>query len=157
MSIDERLASLGITLPAGVTPLGAYLPAVRSGSLVFLSGHVSTLLDPPVRGRLGGDVDLETGRAAARGVAIALLGTLRAAIGSLDQVQCVVRLTGMVASTPEFTDQSRVIDGASELLTEVFGESGRHARAAFGVVALPAGAALEIDLVVEATAPADPG
>ena len=149
MSIDERLSQLGITLPDAVRPLGAYVPAVRAGSLVFLSGHVSTVLDPPIRGRLGGDLDIEAGRRAARGVAIALLGTLRTAAGSLDRVQRIVRLTGMVASSPDFTDQPRVIDAASELFAEVFGESGRHARAAFGVASLPAGAAVEIDLVAE--------
>lgn len=149
MPIDERLRRLGISVPDAVQPLGAYLPAVRSGSLLFLSGHVSTGLDPPVRGWLGVDLDVEAGRSAARGVAIALLGTLRAATGSLDDVERIVRLTGMVASRPDFTDQHRVIDAASELFTEVFGESGRHTRAAFGVAALPAGAAVEIDLVVQ--------
>lgn len=149
MSIDERLSELGISLPGGARPLGAYVPAVRTGALVFLSGHVSTVLDPPVRGRLGVDLDVGAGRAAARGVAVALLGTLREAAGSLDSVRRIVRITGMVASSPEFTDQPRVIDAASELLVEVFGEDGRHSRAAFGVVALPAGAAVEIDLVAE--------
>ncbi|GAC1570108.1 MAG: RidA family protein [Candidatus Dormibacteria bacterium] len=149
MSPEERVRELGITLPGAVRPLGAYLPAVRTGSLLFVSGHVSTALDPPVRGRLGVELDVEAGRGAARGVALALLGTLRAAAGSLDNVRRILRLTGMVASAPDFTDQPRVIDAASALFVDVLGEDGRHSRVAFGVAALPGGAAVEIDLVAE--------
>jgi len=150
MSAEARVAELGLEVPAPFKPAGQYLNAVRSGNLLFLAGHVPYRGDGSiVRGRLGADLDVKPGYEAGRLAALGALATLREALGSLDKVARIVRVYGVVNSTPDFMLHTRVIDGASDLLVEVFGEAGRHARLAVGVSSLPAGLALEIDLVAE--------
>ncbi len=149
MPIYATLQSLGITLPEVATPAAAYLPYVRSSQLLFLSGHISKRDGKVLAGQLGRDLDTAQGRDAARLVAIDLMGTLHAASGDLRRVRRIVKLLGLVNSTPAYTDQHLVINGASELLGEVFGAAGRHARSAFGVAQLPMGAAVEIELIAE--------
>lgn len=149
-AIAARLTALGITLPEVATPAAAYLPFVRSGNLVFLSGHIAKKDGKAWVGQLGKDVDTATGQQAARAVAIDLLGTLQVAAGGLDKVKRIVKLMSLVNSTPNFTEQHLVTNGASELLVEIFGaEIGAHARAAFGVAQIPLGACVEIDMVAE--------
>ncbi|GMV48306.1 MAG: hypothetical protein AMXMBFR66_37040 [Pseudomonadota bacterium] len=151
MSIDERLASLGITLPAVATPAAAYLPYVRSGNLVFLSGHIAKKDGKPWVGQLGATLATADGQAAARAVAIDLLGTLQAAAGGdLARVRRIVKVMSLVNSVPGFTEQHLVTNGCSELLVQVFGaEIGAHARSAFGAAQIPLGACVEIELVAE--------
>ena len=149
MSVYIRLQSLGITLPPVATPAAAYVPFMRTGSLVFLSGHIAKRDGKPWVGQLGRDVDTATGRQAARAVAIDLLGTLHAAVGNLDQVARIVKVMSLVNSTPDFTEQHLVTNGCSELLAEVFGERGAHARSAFGVAQIPLGSCVEIELIAE--------
>ena len=147
---EARLAALGIELPEPPAPVANYVRAVRTGNLVFLAGHGPLKHGGGyVTGKLGGGLEVEEGYAAARLTGIALLASLRAEIGSLDRVRRVVRVEGMVNSTADFTDQSKVINGCSDLLVEVFGERGKHARAAVGMVSLPIGLAVEIHMVVE--------
>jgi enamine deaminase RidA (YjgF/YER057c/UK114 family) len=149
MSVDERIAELGIVIPAGTTPVANYVTARRSGSLLFLSGHIGKRDGAVVAGRVGDDVDTETAYELARLAAIDLIGTARAALGSLEGVT-VVKLTGFVNSAPGFTEQSSVINGASDLFVAVFGqERGRHARSAVGVAQLPLGAAVEVEAILE--------
>ena len=148
MSIDQRLQELGITLPAAAAPVASYVPVVIHGELAYVSGQISFVDGELVKGRLGDDVSLEDGMAAARGCGLMILAQLKAALGSLDRVERVVKLGGFVNSTPDFTDQPKVINGASDLMLEVFGEAGKHARAAVGVPALPLGVAVEVDAVV---------
>jgi enamine deaminase RidA (YjgF/YER057c/UK114 family) len=148
---EERLEQLGISLPAPAAPVAAYVPCVRTGNLVYVSGQVPTAGGKPTHlGHLGGDVDLEAGRAAARTCAVNLLAALRAELGGLAAVRRVVKVTGFVACTPGFTDMPKVVDAASELFGEVFGDAGRHARAAVGVAALPLGVPVEVEAIVEA-------
>ncbi len=147
--IEARLKQLGITLPALAVPAAAYVPYVRSGNLLFVSGHISKRDGAVFKGQLGRNLDTVQGKAAARDVAIDLLGTLQAATGDLMRVKRVVKLMGLVNSTPDFTEQHLVINGASELFGEVLGEAGQHARSAFGVAQIPMGAAVEIELIVE--------
>jgi enamine deaminase RidA (YjgF/YER057c/UK114 family) len=150
MSIAERLQALSISLPPLAAPAAAYLPFVRSGSLVFLSGHLAKRSGQVWVGQLGLDVDTEQGKAAARAVAIDLLGTLQAAAGDLARVKRIVKVLSLVSSTPQFTEQHLVTNGCSELLVAVFGpEVGSHARSAFGVAQLPLGACVEIELIAE--------
>ena len=149
MSVYIRLQSLGITLPPVATPAAAYVPFMRTGSLVFLSGHIAKRDGKPWVGQLGRDVDTATGRQAARAVAIDLLGTLHAAVGNLDQVARIVKVMSLVNSTPDLTEQHLVTNGCSELLAEVFGERGAHARSAFGVAQIPLGSCVEIELIAE--------
>ena len=150
MSIDQRLAELDITLPEAAAPVASYVPAVESGGLLHISGQISFAEDGSlIKGRLGEDVDLEAGQAAARRCGIMLLAQMKAALGSLDRVGRVVKLGVFVNSTPDFTDQPKVANGASELMQQVFGEAGRHARSAVGVAVLPLGVAVEIDAIVE--------
>jgi enamine deaminase RidA (YjgF/YER057c/UK114 family) len=151
MSIALRLSELGISLPAVATPAAAYVPYVRSGSLVFLSGHIARRDGKPWVGQLGRDLGTAEGQQAARAVAIDLLGTLQAAAdGSLENVKRIVKVMSLVNSTGEFTEQHLVTNGASELLVAVFGtERGAHARSAFGVAQIPLGACVEIELVAE--------
>ena len=151
MSIDERLAALGITLPAVATPAAAYLPYVRSGNLVFLSGHIAKKDGKPWVGQLGATLATADGQAAARAVAIDLLGTLQAAAGGdLGRVRRIVKVMSLVNSVPGFTEQHLVTNGCSELLVQVFGaEVGAHARSAFGVAQIPLGACVKIELVAE--------
>jgi enamine deaminase RidA (YjgF/YER057c/UK114 family) len=150
MSIDQRLAELGITLPEAAAPVAAYVPVVQSGNLLFVSGQVSFAEDGSrITGRLGEDMDLEAGQAAARRCGLMVLAQVRQAVGSLDRVSRVVKLGVFVNSAADFTDQPKVANGASELMQEVFGDAGRHARAAVGVPALPLGVAVEVDAIVE--------
>ncbi|QPF73338.1 RidA family protein [Roseateles sp. DAIF2] len=150
--IYDRLNQLGITLPPVAVPVAAYVPFVRSGNLVFLSGHIAKKDGKPWVGQLGRDIDTATGKAAARAIAIDLMGTLQAAVGDLGKITRIVKLMSLVNSTPDFTEQHLVTNGASELFAEVFGEAGAHARSAFGVAQVPMGACVEIDLVVEVQA-----
>lgn len=150
MSIAQRLQSLGITLPPVATPAAAYVPWVRTGNLVFVSGHIARRDGKPWVGQLGKTVDTADGKVAARGIAIELMGTLSAACGgNLDRVVRIVKLLGLVNSAPDFTEHHLVVNGASELLGEVFGPAGAHARSAFGVAQIPLGACVEIELIAE--------
>lgn len=151
MSIDERLASLGITLPVPATPAAAYVPFVRTGNLVFLSGHIARKDGKPWVGQLGAALGTADGQAAARAVCIDLLGTLKAALdGDLARVVRIVKVMSLVNSAPSFTEQHLVTNGCSELLVKVFGpEIGSHARSAFGVAQIPLGACVEIELIAE--------
>jgi enamine deaminase RidA (YjgF/YER057c/UK114 family) len=150
-SPDARLAELGITLPQAVAPAANYVPARRSGNLVYIAGQVPTADGrDQVVGKLGRDVSLEDGQKAARLCAINILAQLRQALGgSLDSVVGCVRLGGFVNATPEFGDQPKVINGASDLMVAVFGDAGRHARAAVGCASLPRNVAVEVDAIFE--------
>lgn len=153
MTIAQRLKDLGIELPPVAAPAAAYLPFVQTGRLVFLSGHIAKRGGKPHVGQLGTDMTTEDGKAAARAVAIDLLGTLQAAVGDLERVQRIVKLMSLVNSSAAYTEQHLVTNGASELIAEVFGpERGTHARSAFGVVQLPLGACVEIELIAEVAA-----
>ena len=150
MSVQDRLKALGLTLPPVAVPAAAYVPFVRTGSLVYLSGHIAKKDGKPWVGQLGLTMNTDEGRAAARAVAIDLLGTLQAAVGDLDQVSRIVKVMSLVNSTPTFTEQHLVTNGCSELLAEVFGpQAGAHARSAFGVAQIPQGACVEIELIAE--------
>ncbi|QHI97279.1 RidA family protein [Xylophilus rhododendri] len=153
MSVYDKLRALGITLPPVATPAAAYVPFARTGNLVFLSGHIARKDGKPWVGKLGDSVLTEEGQQAARAVAVDLLGTLQSAVGDLDQVTRIVKVMSLVNSTPDFTEQHLVTNGASELLAEVFGERGAHARSAFGVAQLPLGSCVEIELIAEVAAP----
>lgn len=148
-SVYDRLTELGITLPPVAVPAAAYVPFVRTGNLVFISGHIARREGKPWVGQLGRDTDTATGKQAARAIAIDLLGTLHAAIGDLNQVERIVKVMSLVNSTPDFTEQHLVTNGCSELLGEVFGAAGAHARSAFGVAQIPMGACVEIELIVQ--------
>jgi enamine deaminase RidA (YjgF/YER057c/UK114 family) len=148
LSIERRLAELGIDLPAAAAPVAAYVPVVVAGGLAHVSGQLPFIDGKLVTGRLGEDVSFERGGAAARACGLMILAQLKAAIGSLDRVERIVKLGAFVNSTVDFTDQPKVANGASELMVEVFGDSGRHARSAVGVPVLPLGAAVEVDAVV---------
>ena len=148
-SVYERLKQLGIELPPVAVPAAAYVPFMRSGNLVFISGHIARRDGKPWVGQLGLDTDTATGKLAARRVAIDLLGTLHAAVGDLNKVERIVKVMSLVNSTPEFTEQHLVTNGCSELLAEVFGDKGAHARSAFGVAQIPMGACVEIELIVQ--------
>ena len=150
MSVANRLAAMGITLPPVAVPAAAYVPFVRTGSLVFLSGHIAKKDGKAWVGQLGLTMGTDDGKAAARAIAIDLLGTLQAAVGNLDEVTRIVKVMSLVNSTPTFTEQHLVTNGCSELLVEVFGpQVGAHARSAFGVAQIPLGACVEIELVAE--------
>lgn len=154
MSIQQRLKDLGIVLPPVAVPAAAYVPFVRSGNLVFLSGHIAKREGKPHVGQLGTDMNTDIGKAAARAVAIDLLGTLNAAVGGdLERVVRIVKLMSLVNSAPTYTEHHLVTNGASELIGEVFGaDRGAHARSAFGVAQLPLGACVEIELIAEVAA-----
>jgi len=150
MRIEEKLRQMGLELPAPSAPVAAYVPTVRTGNLVFVAGQVPRERgEMKYRGRVGRDLKVEEGQAAARLCLLNALAALKADVGDLDKVRRVVKLGGFVASADGFGDQPKVIDGASTLLIELFGERGQHARAAVGVNELPLGAAVEIDLIVE--------
>lgn len=149
MSVYNQLKALNIELPPVATPAAAYVPFVRTGNLVFLSGHIARKDGKPWVGQLGKDLDTQEGKAAARAVAIDLMGTLQAAVGDLNKVRRIVKLMSLVNSTPTFTEQHLVTNGASELLAQVFGDRGAHARSAFGVAQIPLGACVEIELIAE--------
>jgi enamine deaminase RidA (YjgF/YER057c/UK114 family) len=148
MSIDARLAELGLSLPEPAAPVAAYVPVVVSGGLAYVSGQVSIVDGHLLRGRLGEDLGLEQGIAAARACGMMILAQLNAALGSLDRVERVVKLGVFVNSAPGFTEQPQVANGASELMVAVFGEAGKHARSAVGVPVLPLGVAVEVDAIV---------
>ena len=149
MSVYDTLARLGITLPPVAVPAAAYVPFVQTGNLVFLSGHIAKKDGKPWVGQLGKTMGTDEGKAAARAIAIDLLGTLHAAVGDLNRVQRIVKLMSLVNSTADFTEQHLVTNGASELIGEVFGSKGAHARSAFGVAQIPLGACVEIELIAE--------
>lgn len=153
MSVYEKLKELNITLPPVSTPAAAYVPFVQTGKLVFLSGHIAKKDGAPWVGQLGKNLVTSDGKAAARVVAIDLMGTLHAACvaagGDLNSVKRIVKLMSLVNSTSEFTEQHLVTNGASELFGEVFGPVGAHARSAFGVAQIPMGACVEIELIAE--------
>lgn len=149
ISIYDRLKSLGIELPPVSIPAAAYVPFVRTGNLIFLSGHIAKQDGKPWVGQLGKNADTATGRLAARAIAIDLLGTLHAAIGDLDKVVRIVKVMSLVNSTADFTEHHLVTNGCSELLAEVFADKGAHARSAFGVAQIPMGACVEIEMIVE--------
>ena len=148
--IEERLEAMGLALPDAPAPAANYVPAVRTGELLWVSGQIAAGPDGPIRGRLGEDMDVDAGAAAARTCALALLAQVKAACdGDLGRLARVVKLTGFVSSAPGFTDQPKVVNGASDLLAEALGEAGRHARSAVGVAALPLGVAVEIEGVFQ--------
>nr|WP_314624889.1 RidA family protein [uncultured Noviherbaspirillum sp.] len=150
MSIEEKLLALGITLPTVAAPAAAYVMYVQSGNQVFLSGHIAKKDGKPWVGQLGRDLGTEQGKEAARAIAIDLLSTLKAACGGdLGRVRRIVKVMSLVNSTPDYTEQHLVTNGASELFVEVFGDAGRHARSAFGVAQIPLGACVEIELIAE--------
>jgi len=149
MSIYDKLAELNITLPPVATPAAAYVPYVQSGNLVFLSGHIAKKDGKVWTGQFGKTMSTAEGQAAARAVAIDLLGTLHAAVGDLNRVTRIVKLMSLVNSTADFTEQHLVTNGASELIGQLFGASGAHARSAFGVAQIPMGACVEIEMIAE--------
>ena len=149
MSIQQRLKDLGIVLPPVAVPAAAYVPFVRSGNLVFLSGHIAKKDGQPWVGQLGKTMGTAEGQQAARAVAIDLMGTLHAAVGDLNKIKRIVKVMSLVNSTGDFTEQHLVTNGCSELLGQVFGEKGAHARSAFGVAQIPLGACVEIELIAE--------
>ncbi|MBX3602974.1 MAG: RidA family protein [Rubrivivax sp.] len=149
-AIAQRLQALGITLPPLAVPAAAYVPFVRTGSLVFVSGHIARKDGKPWVGQLGLTMGVDEGQSAARAIAIDLMGTLQAAVGDLASVRRIVKVLSLVNSTPTFTEHHLVTNGCSQLLVEVFGpEVGAHARSAFGVAQLPLGACVEIELIAE--------
>src|SRR6478609_3562323 len=149
MSIDQRLSELGITLPQAAAPVAAYVPTVQQGAMLHISGQISFAEDGSlIKGRLGEGMDLDGGIAAARRCGVMLLAQIKAALGSLDRVERIVKLGVFVNSAPGFTEQPKVANGASELMQDVFGEAGRHARSAVGVAVLPLGVAVEVDAIV---------
>ena len=147
--VYDRLKALNITLPAVATPAAAYLPFVQTGNVIFLSGHLAKSDGKVIVGQLGKNMSTEEGKAAARAVAIDLMGTLQAAVGDLGKVKRIVKVMSLVNSTADFTEQHLVTNGCSELLVEVFGDAGKHARSAFGVAQIPLGACVEIELIAE--------
>jgi len=157
MGAEARIKELGITLPSPPKPMGNYIPAVRVGNLLFLSGHgpIRVVGDQPLtRGKVGRDMSTEDAYKVAREVGINLLGSARTALGSLDTVKRVVKVLGMVNAVESFGEQPKVINGFSDLMVEVFGENGRHARSAVGMGSLPAGIPVEIEMILELNAPA---
>lgn len=149
MSVYEKLRELNITMPQVTPPAAAFVPWVRTGNLIYLSGHIARKDGKPWTGKLGAKLNTTQGKEAARGIAIELLATLHAATGDLNKVARIVKLLVLVNSTPQFTEQHLVANGASELLIEVFGERGRHARSAFGIAQIPLGSCVEIELIAE--------
>lgn len=149
MNVYEQLKNLNIELPAVAAPAAAFVPFVRSGNLVFLSGHIARRAGKPWVGRLGENLTTAEGAEAARLVAIDLLGTLHAAVGDLNKVTRIVKLMSLVHSSSDFTEQHLVTNGCSELLGQVFGARGAHARSAFGTPQLPMGVCVEIELIAE--------
>ena len=147
--VYAKLKSLGIELPPLATPAAAYVPFVRTGNLIFVSGHIAKREGKPWVGQFGRNIDTATGKLAARAVAIDLLGTLHAATGDLNRIARIVKVMSLVNSSPEFTEQHLVTNGCSELLGEIFGDKGAHARSAFGVAQIPMGACVEIELIAQ--------
>ncbi len=147
-TVDARLAELGLTLPVAASPVAAYVPVVIAGGLAHVSGQLPFIDGALVTGRLGDDVTTEQGTAAARACGLMILAQLKAALGSLDRVERVVKLGAFINSTGDYTDQPKVANGASDLMAAVFGDAGKHARSAVGVPVLPLGAAVEVDAIV---------
>ena len=148
MTVEAKLAELGLTLPQPAAPVAAYVPVVVANGLAHVSGQVSMKDGQLIKGRLGEDVSLEDGIAAAQACGLMIVAQLKAALGDLGRVERIVKLGAFVNSTADFTDQPKVANGASELMQALFGEAGRHARSAVGVPTLPLGVAVEIDAVV---------
>jgi enamine deaminase RidA (YjgF/YER057c/UK114 family) len=150
MTAEQALASLGITLPTPPAPAGSYVPVVVTGSLAFVAGQIPVEAGQvKFKGKVGRDVSIEAGQQAARLCTVNALAQLKTALGSLDRIKRVVKVTGFVNCEPSFADQPKVINGASDLLVQVFGEKGRHARAAVGVSSLPMESAVEVEFIVE--------
>ena len=151
MSAEGRIKELGITLPDPPKPGGNYVPGVRVGNLLFLSGHGPSRVDgkPSARGNVGRDLSAEDGYKVAREVGVNLLGTARSMLGSLDKVKRIVKVLGMVNSAEGFGEQPKVINGFSDLMVEIFGDQGRHARSAVGMAELPSGIPVEIEMILE--------
>jgi enamine deaminase RidA (YjgF/YER057c/UK114 family) len=149
MSVYDKLSALGISLPAVAPPAAAFLPFVRTGNLIFVSGHIAKKDGRPWTGKLDADLTTAQGKEAARDVAIQLMATLHAATGDLNKIARIVKLMVLVNSAPSFTEQHLVANGASELLGEIFGDIGKHARSAFGVAQIPLGACVESVLIAE--------
>jgi enamine deaminase RidA (YjgF/YER057c/UK114 family) len=150
MSAEARLKELGIDVPEPVSPVASYVPAVKSGNQLWISGQVTKKGDKLLHnGKLGAGVTVEQGQEAARQCALNALAAARKALGSLDRVARVIKVVGYVASAPGFTDQPKVVNGASDLLVQIFGENGRHARSAVGVAELPLGVCVEVEMVLE--------
>ena len=149
MSVHERLKALGISPQPPPAPAGAFTPFVRTAQLLFLSGHIARRDGSPWKGRLGADMTTAEGKEAARAVAIDLIGTLQAGTSDVERVRRIVKLLVLVNSAPDYTEQHLVANGASELLREIFGDDGAHARSAIGVAQLPFGSCVEIELIAE--------
>ena len=149
MSVYERLCALGITLPETAPPAAAFVPFVCSGNLIFVSGHIARRNGKPWTGKLGAEMGTGQGKEAARSIAIDLMATLHAATGDLNKIARIVKLLVLVNSTPQFTEQHLVANGASELLMEVFGGRGLHARSAIGIAQIPLGSCVEIEIIAE--------
>jgi enamine deaminase RidA (YjgF/YER057c/UK114 family) len=149
MDVYNKLSELGIELPPVSVPAAAYVPFVQTGKLVFLSGHIAKKDGKPWVGQLGRNMQTAEGKDAARAVAIDLLGTLHAAVGDLNKIQRIVKVMSLVNSTSDFVEHHLVTNGCSELIAQIFGEKGAHARSAFGVAQLPMGACVEIELIAE--------
>jgi enamine deaminase RidA (YjgF/YER057c/UK114 family) len=149
MSVYDKLQSLNITLPPVAVPAAAYVPFVQTGNLVFLSGHIAKQDGKVWAGQLGKNMQTAEGAQAARAVAVDLLGTLHAAVGDLNKVKRIVKVMSLVNSSPDYTEHHLVTNGCSELIGQVFGDKGAHARSAFGVAQLPLGACVEIELIAE--------
>ena len=148
MSIEARLAEIGITLPQPAAPVASYVPAVEANGLLHISGQLPFLDGQLMTGRLGEDRDLDYGQTAAKMCGVILIAQIKAALGSLDRVERIVKLGAFISSSADFTDQPKVANGASDLMVAVFGDAGKHARSAVGVPVLPLGAAVEIDAIV---------
>ena len=149
-SIDSRLQSLGLQLPGAPAPVANYVPTVLTGNLLFVSGQVSRTGDGRIlAGKLGGGLDVAAGREAARVCALNILAQAKAALGSLDRIERIVKLTGFVNAVPGFTDHPQVVNGASDLLVEILGDKGRHTRSAVGMGSLPMDAAVEIEAIIQ--------
>ena len=148
MSIEARLAEIGITLPQPAAPVASYVPAVEANGLLHISGQLPFLDGQLMTGRLGEDRDLDYGQTAAKMCGVMLIAQIKAALGSLDRVERIVKLGAFISSSADFTDQPKVANGASDLMVAVFGDAGKHARSAVGVPVLPLGAAVEIDAIV---------
>jgi len=151
--IDHKLAELGLSLPAAAAPVAAYVPTVEVNGLLHISGQLPFKDGAVITGRLGEDVSLEDGAAAAQACALMLVAQIKAALGGLHRVERIVKLGVFVNSTADFTDQPKVANGASNLMVELFGDAGKHARSAVGVTALPLGAAVEVDAIVQISMP----
>lgn len=146
-TVEARLAKLGLALPQAAAPVAAYVPTVEAGGLLHVSGQLPFIDGKLVTGRLGKDVSLEEGNAAAQACGLMILAQVKAALGSLDRVERVVKLGAFISSAKDFTDQPKVANGASELMVAAFGDAGKHARSAVGVPVLPLGAAVEVDAI----------